>query len=83
MLDFWIEGVELHDFYAAFVQAALARALPRKAQDLYDVLLQRVADTRRCFANTYAPRSVEEEILWRYGYHLEYLGRILAEREVP
>jgi hypothetical protein len=80
LLDYWIEGAELNDFYAAFVQAALAHDLPRRAAALHDTLLRQVAETRRCFTLTYAPRSVEEEILWRYGYHLEVLGRLLAER---
>jgi hypothetical protein len=80
LLDFWFEGVELQDFYAEFLQAALARDLPRRARNLHRRLQQLVAGTRALFSLTYTPRSVEDEILWRYGYHLEYLGRLLAER---
>lgn len=80
LIDFWIEGTELNDFYAAFVQAALAGTLARRADALHTVLQQRVAETRRCFTRTYMAHSAEEEILWRYGYHLEYLGRLLADR---
>lgn len=80
LLDFWIEGTELNDFYAAFLQAALVDDLPRRAQRLHAVLQHNVANTRRCFARSYPACSVEEEILWRYGFHLEYLGRLLSAR---
>jgi hypothetical protein len=78
LLDFWIEGVVLQDFYMAFLQAALARRLPREAAKLNRHLRRAIATTRRFFSSTYPPHSLEEEVLARYGYHLEYLGRMLV-----
>ncbi len=80
LVDFWIEGVELHDFYAEFLLGALVGNLSESAPDLYNRLLVLVSETRKLFARTYTSVSVEDEILWRYGYHLEYLGRLMIGR---
>ncbi len=73
LLDFWIEGVALQDFYLAFLESALARRLPREVKNL-DLRIRRLmALTREVFSRAHPPHSVEMEVLARYGYHLEYL----------
>ncbi|MEI6492901.1 MAG: family 20 glycosylhydrolase [Verrucomicrobiota bacterium] len=81
LLEFWLEGVALQDFYLDFLQAAMARRLPREAVRLDRRARGLMADTRELFARTYPVFSVEQEVQARYGYHLEYLGRILALRK--
>ena len=80
LVDFWIEGAELQDFYAEFLLSALAGDLRERAPELHKSLLGLVATTRELFGRTYPPTSVEDEIMWRYGYHLEYLGRLTIGR---
>lgn len=80
LLDFWIEGVDLQDFYAEFLQAAIAKTLGLRASALHKRLCVLVAATRVLFCRTYMRVSVENEILLRYGFHLEYLGRLLAAK---
>ncbi len=76
--EFWLEGIALQDFYLDFLHAAMVRRLPREAARLDRRARHLMARTRALFARTYPAFSVEQEVLARYGYHLEYLSRILA-----
>lgn len=75
-LEFWLEGVELVIFYADVLSAVLEGTVRTQAQGLLDRLGGLRANTRRLFAQTYRPQSVEEELAARYGYHEAYLAHL-------
>jgi len=83
LFDFWIEGVAVQDFYLAFLEAALAGRLSREAVKLDRRLRRLMGLTRKVFSRTYPPHSVEQEVLARYGYHLEYLSSLKSTRHIP
>ena len=66
-LDFWLEGVDLHIFYAAFTLSALAGHLAEDSPALLARLGELRENTRRLFSETYLPQGVADEIEQRYG----------------
>ena len=73
--DFWLEGIAFNLLCTDCVIAALDGSLKKKASSLRRRLRYRRDITRALFAETYPPRSVEEEIALRYGFWDEVLKR--------
>jgi hypothetical protein len=74
MLDYWEEGIDLAAFYGAFALAALRGRLGEERETLLSVIAALRPRSRTLWQRTYAPASVELELVTRYGLHEACLG---------
>lgn len=78
-LDHWIEGAAFHGLLARVFLAGLRGGLSRERSALTARLRTCRTATRRLFARSYLPQSVEAEMQVRYGLIEHWLRRVAGK----
>ena len=81
-LDYWLNGLDMNEFAAAFACAVLlpqgsSHSIDQKtASSLLDRLIRLREETRRLFAHSYESATLDDEMSARFAFYESYLGKV-------